>query len=125
MVLYVSKWNIRPEKADEYPKWAKSALQRLLAVPGVTEFRGFRPVTGAHQVAVTYEFADFSAWAVWNGNDAVQEVWNEAREYCANLSIELWGPSPLVPDPIRPGNGTRSRFSSGPNKGLAAPPPSH
>ncbi len=35
MVLYVIKWNIHQDKAENYSKWAKSAISRLLAAPGV------------------------------------------------------------------------------------------
>ena len=41
-VLYVIKYNIHPDKTEEFPKWAQSAIQRVLAVPGVMEFRAYR-----------------------------------------------------------------------------------
>ena len=103
MVLYVGKWDIRPEKAGEYAEWAKSAMGRILAIPGVVEFRGYRPATGNHQVVVTYEFTDMSSWAAWNSSEEMQKLSDEARTYITNASYELWGPSPIVPEPIRPG----------------------
>ena len=103
MVLYVGKYDIRPEKASEYAEQAKSAIARMLAIPGIVEFRGYRPATGSYQVALTYEFADMKAWAAWNSNEDIQKLWDEARQYITNVSYELWGPSPVVPEPIRPG----------------------
>ena len=103
MVLFVAKWDVRPDKADRYAEWAKSAISRIFAVTGVVEFRGYRPATGCHQVVVTYEFADMNAWADWNSNEDIQILWDEARLYVTNMSNELWGPSPIVPEPIRPG----------------------
>ncbi len=103
MVIYVMKWDIRPEKAEAYQEWARSAISRSPAVPGVAEFRGYRPATGCHQVAVTYEFADMQAWASWRYNEDVQKVIDEGYTYTVNMSVELWGPSPIVPEPIRPG----------------------
>ena len=103
MVLYVGKYDIRPEKASEYVEWAKSAIARMSAIPGIVEFRAYRPATGSYQVALTYEFADMKAWAAWNSNEDIQKLWDEAREYITNVSYELWGPSPIVPEPIRPG----------------------
>ena len=102
MVLYVMKWDIRQDKAGGYGKWATSALQRMLSAGGVVEFRAFRPVSGASEVAVTYEFADMTGFARWYQSEAVQHVVQESREYCENMATELWGPSPVVPKPVRP-----------------------
>jgi quinol monooxygenase YgiN len=103
MVLYVMKWDILPDKLEEYLKWAQGAIQRTLGIPGVVEFRAYRPASGASQVVVTYEFADFAAWAAFYSSEESQKTWDEVRMLTNNLSTELWGPSPVVPQPIRPG----------------------
>jgi hypothetical protein len=51
----------------------------------------------------TYEFADMAAWASWYNNEGVQKVLTELHTLALNVNIELWGPSPVVPAPIRPG----------------------
>jgi heme-degrading monooxygenase HmoA len=102
MVLYVSKWDIRPEKRDEYAKWAEGNIRRIMEAPGLVEFRGYRPATGSHEVAVTYEFPDMNAFSSWIFNEDNQKMFVEARSYCENITSELWGPSPVVPKPIRP-----------------------
>jgi antibiotic biosynthesis monooxygenase (ABM) superfamily enzyme len=103
MVLHVMKWDILPDKLEDYLKWTEGAIRRTLAVPGVTEFRAYRPATGASQVVVTYEFADMATWAAWQTHEDTQKVLDELRTLAANVTIELWGPSPVVPEPIRPG----------------------
>ena len=103
MVLYLFKWNIHPNKTEAYAGWAKGAIQRTLAAGGVTEFRGYRPASGSAEVVVTYEFADMAAWAAWYGHDAVQQVIAEVHTLATGVTTELWGPSPIVPQPIRPG----------------------
>jgi quinol monooxygenase YgiN len=103
MVLYVMKWDIHPEKVEAYLEWAQSAISRTVAVPGMLEFRGYRPATGTSQIVVTYEFADTTAWATWYDHQDVQTVMTELRTLTTNVSTELWGPSPVVPQPIRPG----------------------
>ncbi len=103
MVLYVLKWDILPDKVEAYTKWTESARRRILAVPGLVEFRAYRPATGASQVVVTWEFADMAAWAAWYMHEDSQKVMDELRTLTANLTTELWGPSPVVPQPIRPG----------------------
>jgi quinol monooxygenase YgiN len=102
MVLVVMKWNIQPDKVDTYSKWAQSAIQRTLAATGVVEFRAYRPVTGAHQVVITYEFADIAAWATWYDKAEVQKVLEELHTVANGVNIEIWGPSQIVPKPIRP-----------------------
>lgn len=103
MVIQVIRWDVHPGKAEAYPNWAKSAIPRVLAVPGLVEFRGYRPVTGASQIVTTYEFADLAAWAAWYANEEFQKITKERRAFTINEVRELWGPSPLVPAPIRPG----------------------
>ena len=103
MVLTVMKWNIHPDKVDEYKKWTESAIKRTIGVPGVVEFRAYRPVSGSSQVVVTYEFPDLATWATWQEDEQTQAVLNELRTVAVNVLSELWGPSPVVPDPIRPG----------------------
>ena len=103
MVLYVRKYDIRPGKAEEFAEWAKSVRNRMFAVPGIIELRAYRPATGNRQVVVIYEFADMTAWAAWQSNEDIQKLGEEARTYITNVSRELWGPSPIIPEPIRPG----------------------
>ena len=104
MVLFVVKWDILPQSIDDYTKWAKSAIPRELSVPGVVEFRAYRPATGSSQVVATYEFKDMGSWVAWQSHEDIQQIFDELRSYTTNISIELWGPSPVVPEPIRPGS---------------------
>lgn len=103
MVLYILKWDVISEKFDAYLKFTEIAIKRTLAVPGVVEFRGYRLITGDYQIAVTYEFPDLASWAAWYANEESQKVLSELRTYTSNLAAELWGASPVVPKPIRPG----------------------
>lgn len=103
MVLYVMQWDIHPDKVEAYLKWTESAIKRTLAVPGVVEFRAYRPATGTSQVVITYEFADMAAWAAWDTDEDIQKVMAELHTLALNVNTEVWGPSPVVPEPIRPG----------------------
>jgi len=103
MVLYLMRWDIHPDKKEAYTKWTEGAIRRTLAAPGVVEFRAYRPATGTSQVVVTYEFADLAAWAAFYAHEDVQAVMDELRTLTVNVVTELWGPSPVVPKPIRPG----------------------
>lgn len=103
MVLFATKYDINPDKVEAYNEWGKVAIPAILAAPGVVEFRGYRPVTGGSQVAVTIEFADLEAWAAWYADAGMQKIMQERYEFEINVIDELWGPSPIVPEPRSPG----------------------
>jgi antibiotic biosynthesis monooxygenase (ABM) superfamily enzyme len=100
--MAILKWNVHPDKVEAYVKWSEGAVRRVLAVPGVVEFRAYRTIAGSYQVVLTYEFADLSSYAAWYVNKDVQKVLDEAYTLTLNMTSELWGPSPIVPEPIRP-----------------------
>lgn len=104
MVLYVMKWDIHPDKIETYLDWTKSAIKKELSVPGVVEFRAYRPASGNSQVVCTYEFNDMDAWSVWLNHEDIQKLMDELHTLALNVKKEIWGPSPVVPIPIRPGN---------------------
>jgi heme-degrading monooxygenase HmoA len=91
------------EEVDAFQKWREGATKRTLSVPGVVEFRAYRTAAGTSQVVSTWEFADMTAWAAWFSSEEVQKVIAELYTLTLNASVELWGPSPLVHAPIRPG----------------------
>ena len=103
MALLIMKYDVRPEQADAFIKWAtESTIPRILKVTGLVEFRSYRPVTGSHQIASTYEFVDMAACAAWLAHDDYQTLMDEFRPFATNVTTELWGPSPVVPEPLRP-----------------------
>jgi quinol monooxygenase YgiN len=101
-VIAVIKWDIHPDKAEAYLKWSGGAIKRTVGAPGVVEYRAYRTAVGEHQVVNLFEFADLAAWAAWRDNADVQKVLDEAYALTLNMTTELWGPSPIVPKPIRP-----------------------
>ena len=102
MVLQVMKWTIHPDKTEEYLKWTETAIKRSLSIPGVVEFRAYRAATGTAQVVTTYEFADMAAWASWHSSEDSQKTMDELHTLALDVNVEIWGPSPVVPKPIRP-----------------------
>lgn len=101
MVTYVMKWDILPD-VDAYQKWTPSAMTRTLDTPGVVEFRAYRSIAGAQQVVTTYEFKDMATFAAWLEDDNIQNMKAELHQFATNISCEVWGPSPVVPEPIHP-----------------------
>ena len=103
MVLYIMKYDVLPDKMEAFIKWAKeAAIPRILKIPGLNEFRSYRPVTGSFQIATTYEFTDMAACAAWLAHPDYQTMMSDFRPFAANVTAEVWGPSPVVPEPLRP-----------------------
>lgn len=102
MVLYVIKWDVHPDKREEYLNWTRQAIPRSAQVAGVVEFRAYRAASGDSQIIVTYEFDNMVEWANWQKHEDVQLVLTELHTMGLNVKLELWGPSPVVPKPIRP-----------------------
>lgn len=101
-VLQVTKWDVRPEMTAAYVEWALANAQIQLGIPGVIELRAFRPIAGSSQVVSTAEFADLATYAAWRSHPENERILAEAHKYVENLSVELWGPSPAAPAPLRP-----------------------
>ena len=99
------RFDIRPDKVEEYAEWVEKFYRLTLDVRGVEEFRAYRTkVSSQGHVIVTYEFKNMEAWAKWYENEELQKFLDELRKYVTNMTSELWGSSPIVPKPIHPEN---------------------
>jgi len=103
MVLYIMKYDVHAEKRENVTKWAmESAVPRILKAPGLKEFCSYRPATGTHQIAAVSTFKDMVSCASWLEQPDTQKMMEELRQFCFNLSVDIWGPSPVIPEPMRP-----------------------
>lgn len=102
MVLHVMKWTIHPDKREAYEAWAQNTLSKVVSVGRVVELRGYRAATGSSQIVATVEFANMHDWAEWHSHEMVQEIMIGMRTVATNVTSELWGPSPMTPEPVRP-----------------------
>jgi antibiotic biosynthesis monooxygenase (ABM) superfamily enzyme len=105
MVLYVISYDIIPDRLEAYMAWAQKAIPQVVAIPGLAEFRAYRGVAGdmGGQVVLTYEFADMADFAAYWSHEDMRRLDGELQSFTANQHAQVWGPSPVVPAPIRPG----------------------
>jgi hypothetical protein len=105
MVLLVASYDILPDKAGAYMQWAQTAIPRAIAIPGLVEYRAYRGVAAERggQVVLTYEFAGMARFAAFWSHEDMRRMDDELQSFTANQSAQIWGPSPVVPAPIRPG----------------------
>lgn len=87
---------------DAYQSWAKKAVALVLQQPGVVELRANRNVLGSPQVRIVTVWKSSADWAQF-AEGAWRSVESELRKFATNMKLELWGPSALVPEPLRPG----------------------
>jgi len=88
-----------------YKEWAKKAIGTVLQTPGLVEFRAFRNVLGSPYVRTTTVWQSLTDWVKFFESPEWQEIETELRDaFATNVSVEIWGPSPVAPTPLRPGN---------------------
>lgn len=86
----------------EYAKLARRATKMMMCSDGFVEFRAHRNIIGSPHVRRTSVWESLSHWAALAQNPVFQSLTDEFRTFVTDLDVQLWGPSPLTPDPIRP-----------------------
>ena len=87
-----------------YQVWAKKAIGTVLQSPGLVEFRANRNMMASPQVRTTSVFKTMTDWV----NFAESAGWLAIKaelsdQFATNICVDIWGPSPVVPEPLRPG----------------------
>ena len=85
-----------------YAKLARRANAMMLKAEGFVEFRAHRNMIGSPHVRRTSVWDSLADWANLTQNQEFQEITAEFRTFVTNLDVQIWGPSPYVPEPIRP-----------------------
>ena len=103
MIEVNTTWELLPnidEKA--YGEWAKKTVGKLLKAPGIVEFRAHRNILGSPQIRSTAVWQTLTDWANYADSDEWQTLDAEFRTFVKDIHIEIWGPSPVLPKPVRP-----------------------
>ena len=82
--------------------FAKKAIAAILKAPGVVEFRANRNVLGTPQVRTSTLWQNLGDWARFSESAEWHALEAEMRTMVTGIRVELWGPSPIVPEPLRP-----------------------
>lgn len=84
-----------------YVKWAKKTIGTMGKQPGMVEFRANRNVLGSPQVRTVSTWQSMEDWARFN-QGPWQALQAELRAFANNIKVEIWGPSPILAEPVRP-----------------------
>ncbi len=110
MALYILSWDLplAAEQLNEYGEKAKTVwIPTVLKQPGVKEFRAYRNLTGTTpQVTIHTEFDTMASLGQYLESEEYGNVITDLRATgVTNITAQVWGASPVVPDPIRPSGG--------------------
>jgi hypothetical protein len=86
-----------------YAEFAKNAIATIMKAPGLIEYRANWNMLGSPQVRTTTVWQSLSDWAKFAQSKEWAVVQTQLRTFTTNSHVEIWGPSPLVPKPLRPG----------------------
>jgi len=95
-------WDLIPGADNQgYLAWAKKTVGTTLQQPGLVELRANRNLLGTPQIRVVTLWASGAEWAHY-----LESVWPpleaEMHQFVANYQVELWGASPVIPEPLHP-----------------------
>ena len=86
-----------------YVEWAKKAIGHVLKSPGIIEFRAYRNLLGSPYVRSISVWKTLADWQNFFESEAWKGYEAELRgKFAAKLRIEMWGTSPVAPEPLRP-----------------------
>ena len=85
-----------------YAKIAKKATALMVQSDGFIEFHAHRNLVGSPHVRRTSVWKSLAHWAAMAQREDFQKLTADFRLYVTNLQVIFWGPSPLLPDPIKP-----------------------
>ena len=85
-----------------YAEAAQKMIRQILQTPGVIEFRAQRNLLGCPHVRITIIWETLADWASFAESRERQALDAELDAFATNIDVELWGPSPVAPEPIRP-----------------------
>ena len=103
MVEIVYTWDFLPgANLQAYAEFAKKSIGVVLQAPWFVEFRANRNALGSPQVRATWVWQSKADWEKFADSATAMAMEDELRTYVTNYHAEIWGPSPVVPEPIRP-----------------------
>jgi len=86
-----------------YAAWAKKTIGAVLRASGVVEFRASRNLLGSPHVRSISVWKTLADWEKFAESDVWKAAEAELRaKFATIIHVELWGPSPIAPEPLRP-----------------------
>jgi hypothetical protein len=84
-----------------YMEWAKKVIATMPKQLGMIELRANRNILATPQIRTATTWRSMEDWAKFN-QGPWQTLQSELRGFATNMNVEIWGPSPILAEPIRP-----------------------
>jgi hypothetical protein len=85
-----------------YGEWVKKTVESVARQPGLVEFRANRNLVGAPQIRTVSVWQSLGDWAKFTEGNDWQSMLAEMHRFAINVKVDLWGTSPVMPEPVRP-----------------------
>ena len=97
-------YNVKPDiDAQGYYEWMKTAIVPTLKSHGVVEVRAYRSVKESQGVLVVGLWEKLEDWTDYSQSEGWNSFFSPLQStFATNIRMEVWGPSPLIPAPLRP-----------------------
>ena len=102
MIEVTTTWNLKADiDLQAYEAFSKRAISLYLNAPGCVEFRAHRNLLGSPTVRTTCVWQSLADWAKFFESADSQALGTELATFATNVETQLWGPSPIIPEPQR------------------------
>lgn len=102
MIEVIHSYDLLPGVDQQaYAAWAKKAIGIALQQKGLVELRANRNLLCSPQARTVSVWQSISDWAQFN-EGAWAPLEHELRTFATHFKVEVWGPSPLMPETLRP-----------------------
>lgn len=97
-------YDLKPGIDDStYFDWIKKAIVPALKSDGIIEVRAYRNLKESSGVLVVGVWENLEDWMKFSLSEGWQSLTNALQNaFAIHLRIEVWGHSPLLPEPLRP-----------------------
>jgi len=105
MIEVCITYNIVPgADLKAYGESAKRMIGLYLKAPGFVEFRANRNLVGSPRVRATCVWRSTLDWGSFFETDDYSAALDELSNFMTDVKVDVWGPSPVTPEPLRPGH---------------------
>ena len=86
-----------------YFEWIKKAIVPALKSRGAVEVRAYRNIKESQGVLVVVMWEKLEGWTEFSQSEGWSSFINPLQStFATDVRIDVWGPSPLIPAPLRP-----------------------